>query len=74
MDEAEYASRCLLLPRMPGSLPRALFVSQWIDTDSEQHKISQELNDHCDGKHVHFAKFLLPQDPLHFEQNSWFYR
>ncbi len=39
--------------------------------DSE---ISQELNHHYGGKHVNFATFLLAQDPLHFEQNSWFYR
>ncbi len=74
LDQGECASRSLLLARMPGSLPRAIFVSQAIDTDSEQHKISQEINDHYGGKHVNFATFLLAPDPLHFEQNSWFYR
>ncbi len=73
LDQGECASRSLLLPRMPGSLPRAIFVSQRIDTGSEQHKISQEINDHCGGKRVNFATFLLAQDPLRFEQNSLFY-
>ncbi len=41
LDEGEHASRSLLLPRMPGGLPSAIFVSQGIDTDSEQQKISQ---------------------------------
>ncbi len=59
---------------MPGSLPRAIFLSHGIDTDSEQHKISQGLNDHCRGKRVNFATFPLAKDPLHFEQSSWFYR
>ena len=74
LDQGECASRSPLLPKMPGSLPRGIFVSQGIDTGSEQHKISQEINDHCGGKQVNLATFLLAQDPLHFDQNSWFYR
>ena len=73
LDQGESASPSPLLPKMLGRLPRAIFVSQGIDTDSEQHKISQEINDHCGGKRVNFATFLLAQDPLRFEQNSLFY-
>jgi len=47
---------------------------RWKKNEIWDSEISQELNDHYGGKQVNFATFLLPQDPLHFEQNSWFYR
>jgi len=47
---------------------------RWRKNEIWDSEISQELNDHYGGKQVNFATFLLPQDPLHFEQNSWFYR
>ncbi len=57
LDEGEYASRSLLLPRMPGSLPGAIFVSQGIDTDSEQQKISQSSTTTAEES----ARFCLPR-------------
>ncbi len=47
---------------------------RWRKNEIWDSEISQELNDHYGGKHVIFATFLLAQDPLHFDQNSWFYR
>ncbi len=47
---------------------------RWRKNEIWDSEISQELNDHYGGKQVNFATFLLAQDPLHFEQNSWFYR
>jgi hypothetical protein len=47
---------------------------RWRKNEIWDSEISQELNHHYGGKHVNFGTFLLAQDPLHFEQNSWFYR
>ncbi len=47
---------------------------RWRKNQIWDSEISQELNDHYGGKHVNFAAFLFAQDPLHFDQNSWFYR
>ncbi len=47
---------------------------RWRKNEIWDFEMSQDFNDHYGGKHVNFAKFLLAQNQLHFEQNSWFYR